>query len=116
MDFRLWIESETMRMPIASIVMTKCELYEAISNIIRGYPAVTEGPVEVAYLTKSKRYQLINGYHRMVKHMLEGQTNVEVIKTQDGDWSLPSVKFRFQPDKPFKGLEDFIEPYMLRKL
>lgn len=107
------------RIPIASLVMTRSELEAAISNIIRGHPAMTEGPVEVVYLPRSRRYQLVNGYHRMVNYLLQGASSVTVtVQLEPGNWRLPERRdrFVFQPDLPYKGLEAFIEPYMLRRL
>ena len=115
MEFRIWLEN-TLKLPIAAIVMTKDELQQAVENITRGYPAMTTGPVEVAIL-KSRRYQLVNGYHRMVQFLLNGQEDV-VANIVKGEWRLPSKneRFVFKPDLPFKGLEDFIEPYLLKRL
>jgi hypothetical protein len=106
-----------MELPIDSLIMTQDELLAAAENIARGYPAVTEGPLEVAYLPKSRRYQLTNGYHRMVEYLLSGKTSVPV-KVTEGEWNLPPIKgrFKFRPDLKYKGLEDFIEPYLLRRL
>ena len=111
------VASDVVRLPIDSLIMRKSELEAAISNISRGYPAVTEGPVEVAYLKRSRRYELVNGYHRMVGYLLAGETSV-LAKVSEGTWKLPpmSDRFVFQPELPFKGLEDFTEPYMLRRL
>lgn len=121
MNFKLWLE-QTKTLPIAELVMEKDELSAAIDNITRGYPAMTEGPVEVAYMTQMQpeRYQLVNGYHRMVEAMLRGEMQVQV-QIQDVDtsgWMIPQPNniFSFQPDQDYKGLEDFIEPYMLRRL
>ena len=110
-------KTDLKELPIDSLIITKSELEAAISNITRGYPAVTEGPVEVAYLKRFRRHQLVNGYHRMVDYLLAGQTSV-LAKVSEGTWKLPpmSDRFVFQPELPFKGLEDFTEPYMLRRL
>jgi hypothetical protein len=114
---RLAALPDTKELPISSIIMEKSELEAAVSNISRGHAAVTEGPVEVAYLPKSRKYQLTNGYHRMVALMLAGETRV-LANIHRGDWALPSrrERFTFQPELPFKGLEDFIEIYLLRRL
>ena len=114
---RVAVRQHPKELSIDSLVMTKEELIAAVENIARGYPAVTEGPLEVAYLPKSRRYQLTNGYHRMVEYMLAGKTSVPVMVIQ-GEWRLPPSKnrFQFQPGLRYKGLEDFIEPYMLRRL
>jgi hypothetical protein len=111
------VRQDPMELPIASLVMTKDELFQAAENIARGYPAMTEGPLEVAYLPKSRRYQLTNGYHRMVEYLLSGKISVPVRVTK-GEWRLPSSKdrFKFQPGLQYKGFEDFMEPYLLRRL
>lgn len=118
MSFKLWLENNIFSIPIASLIMTKSELAEAVSNIARGYPAATEGPLEVAVFPNSDRYQLVNGYHRMVEIMLRGKTSVYVEVTQNADWNLPTKRdrFQFEPDKPYKGLERFVEVYLLKRL
>ena len=107
-------------MPIDSLLMTKSELEAAVSNITRGYPAQTEGPVEVAYLEAAQKYELVNGYHRIVELLTTGATQVQV-KIQDVDtstWRVPPPEdtFIYRPDAQYGGLEDFLEPYMIRRL
>lgn len=114
---KIAVRQDPTELPIDSLIITKDELNQAVENITRGYPAVTEGPLEVAYLPKSRRFQLTNGYHRMVEYLLSGKTSVPV-KATEGEWKLPPMKdrFKFQPGLRYKGLEDFVEPYLLRRL
>ncbi len=118
MQFRLWFENIEQTLPIGSLVMTRSELQMAVENIARGYPAQTEGPVEVAYDRRSKRYHLTNGYHRMIEFIIRGKTNVLVKVTGEANWKLPpkSDRFVFNPGLPYGGLENFIEPYLLKRL
>ncbi len=109
-------------MLISSLIMTKEELSQAIDNISRGYPSQTEGPVEVVYRTEMQpeRYQLVQGYHRMVEAIVRGETEIQVMKLNEdtSKWMVPKPNdlFQFDWDLPYRGLENFIEPYMLRRL
>ena len=119
MNFKLWLE-QLLTMPISELVMTKEELSQAIDNISRGYPSMTEGPVEVVHMNQMQRYQLVQGYHRMVEAMLRGETQVQT-QVQDVDTSgymvpKPNDIFHFQPELEYKGLEEFIEYYILKRL
>lgn len=122
MNFKLWLEQKRERMLISQLILTKEELSQAIDNIARGYPAMTEGPVKVVYRTdlQPERYQLVNGYHRLVEAIVRGETEIEtMIEDEDTTgWMKPNPNelFNFQWDLPYRGLEDFIEPHMLRRL
>ena len=118
---KLSMLTETARriVPISSLIMTKSELFEAVSNITRGYPAQTEGPVEVAYLEAAEAYQLVNGYHRVVELLVSGQDQVQVkVQDEHASWDPPPPDdtFVYQPGEQYGGLEDFIEPYLIRRL
>lgn len=119
MKFKLWLENNNL-VPISTLLMSKSEIFEAVSNITRGSPSMTEGPVKVVYFKKAKKYQLVNGYHRVVEHIVRGEENIAImIGDEDtSDWKLPSRKdtFIYQNDLPYKGLESFIEPYLLKRL
>lgn len=114
--FLQFLENSVIQIPITSLIMTKSELKEAVGNIARGHPAITEGPIEVAMFPKDY-YQLVNGYHRMVEIMLRGENTISVKVTQNATWKISrSDRFKFEPDKPYKGLERFIEIHLLKKL
>jgi hypothetical protein len=122
MDFRMWlVESEgVIHVPLSKLVLTKSELQAAVENITRGYPAMTEGPVLVVDMGRGL-YQLVNGYHRLIPMMLSGADSVlALVDVSAGKrpWGLPtrSDRFRYDPSLPYKGLETFLEPYMLRRL
>ena len=114
------LEEEVITLPISSLLMTKSELFAAVSNITRGYPAQTEGPVEIAYLEAAQKYELVNGYHRMVEFLTRGidQVKAQVQDVDTSNWMVPTADdtFVYQPDMQYGGLEDFIEPYMIRRL
>jgi len=120
MDFRLWLESEVVTLPIASIIMDKDELYGAVSNIARGHTSMTDGPVKVAVHPKGE-YELVDGYHRMVMYMLQGHTQVSA-KVELATWKLgykkelSHLRFDFRPNLQYKGLEEFIELYLLKRI
>jgi len=122
MQFRVWHEQQVEMMSISSLLITKSELFDAISNVYRGYRAQTEGPVEVAYMPQVGRYQLVNGYHRMVEFIVSGQDRVLVkINGEDtSHWRVPAANelFVYQPDMEYGGLEEIpgVEQYMLRNL
>jgi len=120
LKFQQWLENEAeiKEIEIPSLIMTRSELFEAVSNIARGYPAATEGPIEVAYLPRVKKYQLVNGYHRMVDFLLEGRSTALAKITGQADWNLPNKNDRFvyMSKMRYKGLEEFVEPYLLKRL
>ena len=104
--------------PIASLIMTKEEIAAAVSNIARGHPAVAEGPVEVVDMGEGQ-YQLVNGYHRLIAVMLRGGLSaLATVNVSRGvkPWGMPSDRFEFVPELPYKGLEEIIEPYILKRL
>jgi hypothetical protein len=120
--FHIWLEGKgfrTVNIPIEKLIMTKSELAEAAENIARGYPAVTEGNVHVADMGDGY-YHLVNGYHRMIPMILEGD---EIIPAEVDlsygvkPWEMPTKdRFVYDPDERYKGLEHFIEFYVLRKI
>jgi hypothetical protein len=67
-----------------------------------------------------ERYQLVNGYHRVVEAMVRGETEIQtMIEDEDTTgWMKPSPNdlFQFDWDLPYRGMENFIEPYQLRRL
>lgn len=121
MKFKVWLEqSRTERVPISSLAMTKEEISQAVDNIARGYGAQTPGPIKVVYRTEMQpeRYQVVNGYHRIVEAIVRGETEIQImIEEEDtSKWMIPNDLFQFNWDLPYRGMEEFIEPYQLRRL
>jgi len=120
---RLWTEqSKIETVPISSLIATKEEISQAVDNISRGYGAQTMGPIKVVLRTDMKppKYQVVNGYHRLVEAIARGETEIQIaIEDEDiSGWMVPRSNelFQFNWDLPYRGLEDFIEPYQLRNL
>jgi hypothetical protein len=124
-QFRRWLESEehgkTLSLPISSLILTKSEIIAAAENIARGYQAMTTRPIEVVDMGRGK-YQVTNGCHRLVALIVvSGDSSVVVrVNSEHGvrPWKLPprNDRFRYYPDARYGGMEDILEPYLLRRL
>ncbi len=103
---------------IADLILTKEEIAAAVSNLSRGLPSQTEGPLEVNFHPSLNQYQLTNGYHRLVEAMVRGETSVPVKDDGQAAWRPPSRRERFyyDPSQDYYGMEEFIEHYELRRL
>ena len=112
------IVGQVMEMPIGQLLMTKEEIVAAVDNLSRGLPSMTEGPVEVDYHESIKRYQLTNGYHRLVETLMSGRSDITVKVDSIASWRPPSGNELFVPDwnEEYHGMEEFIEVYILRRL
>ena len=106
------------QIPIGQLLMTKEEIAAAVDNLSRGLPSVTQGPLEVRYHEAQKRYQLVNGYHRLVETLMRGQSDVQVMNTGPAEWRFPSPNELFVPDwdEEYYGMENFIEIYLLKRI
>lgn len=109
---------EPFRIPIQKLLISKDEIVSAVGNLHRGYPSMTQGPLEVAYHPKQKKLQLVNGYHRLVEALLRGETEVTVQVKEIADWGIPPRNTLYTPDYSarFKGLEEFNEVYELKRI
>jgi len=118
MRFQTWLENEIQEVPIGQLLMTKEEIAAAVSNLSRGLPSVTQGPLKVNYHESLGRYQLTNGYHRLVEALMSGKTSVQVQNDGPAEWRPPSKSEIFVPDwnQDYFGMEDFIEYYELKRL
>lgn len=119
MNFSQWLENnEIQEVLIKDLIMTKEEIKSAVSNLARGLPSMTEGPLFVMLHPSNNRYQLTNGYHRVVEALMNHKTYVSVRNIDNANWKLPSKKELFIPDfsLPFFGMEKFIEYYELKNI
>lgn len=126
MKFRNWLEAwgeeespnQIQEIPIGQLLMTKEEIAAAVSNLSRGMPSMTSGPLKVNYHKSLRRYQLTNGYHRLVEALMNRQTSVQVQNDGPAEWRPPSKSEIFVPDwdEEYFGMEHFIEYYELRRL
>ena len=120
MKFSQWLNEsdEIQEIPIARLLMTKEEIAAAVSNLSRGLSSMTPGPLEVSLHKALGKYQLTNGYHRLVETLMSGRTSVPVKVTGMAEWRPPSNKELFVPNwnADYFGMEDFIEYYELKRL
>lgn len=112
------LPKEPFRIPIQKLLIRKDDVVAAVGNLHRGYPSMTQGPLEVAYHPKQKRYELVNGYHRLVEALLRGETEVTVQVKEIAEWGIPPRNTLYTPDYSarFKGLEEFNEVYELKRI
>lgn len=120
MEFKEWLENanQIQQVPIDQLLLVKDEIIAAVSNLSRGLPSVTPGPVEVNYHQSVQKYELTNGYHRLVEALMRGETSISVKDTGPAEWSVPTGDRLFIPDydQEYYGLEEFIEYYELKRL
>jgi len=120
MKFKLWLNEvgEISEASIPDILMRKSEIEAAVSNLSRGMPSMTPGPVLVAYHESLNKYELVNGYHRVIEALLNGKTTIQIQNKELAQWSPPSSSDIFVPDfdREYFGMEDFIELYELKRL
>lgn len=104
--------------PIGSLLLSKEEVRAAVENLSRGLSSMTEGPVEVNYHPSLDKFQLTNGYHRLVEALMRGESEIEVNNEGEASWRPPNLGDRYKPDwdADYYGMEEFIELYMLRRL
>ena len=105
-------------LPIGSLLLTKEEIQAAVDNLSRGLPSMTEGPLEVNYHPAIDKFQLTNGYHRLVEALMSGQSEVKVQNTGQATWKPPSHDDIYKPDwsARYYGMGNFIEDYLLRRI
>lgn len=76
----------------------KYGLSRAYYNHINGRPTTSEGEaVTVRWINEERKYLVIDGYHRIVKAMLEGKETIRCKIDWFGskEWWLPPKKYRF---------------------
>lgn len=111
-------QSDVISVDLSKLVMTKDEIKAAVDNLVRGLLPQTEGPILVSRIGDEDRYQLINGYHRVVVAILADQKYMMAKIDGQADWQQPEIEEIYRPDwtKRYKGLEDFVEVYQLKHL
>ncbi|MDB4490008.1 hypothetical protein N9045_00685 [bacterium] len=109
---------DTGVLPIGSLILSKEEVQAATDNLSRGLPSMTEGPVEVNYHPSLGKFQLTNGYHRLVEALMRGESEIQVSNQGEASWRPPSLEDTYKPDwdADYYGMEEFIESYVLRRL
>ena len=121
MKFKIWMEQKekkTFDIEIEDLILTKDEIEAAVSNLSRGMSSMTSGPLFVSKHPLEGKYELTNGYHRLVEALMRGKTSVTVMNQGDAEWKMPSNDRLFKPDfdKEYYGMEDFTEYYELKNL
>ena len=74
---------------IKDIILNKDEIESAVDNISRGLRAITQGPLEVYYHPSEDKYELSNGYHRIIEALFQGKKEIEAISKGTATWDLP---------------------------
>ena len=119
MKFKIWVENkESFKINIEDLVLTKDDIEAAVSNLSRGMSRMTSGTLFVSKHPLEGKYELTNGYHRLVEALMRGDKTVTVLNQGDAEWKMPSEDRLFEPDfsKKYYGMEDFIEYYELKNL
>lgn len=101
---------------IKNIILTKDEVESAVDNISRGLGSMTQGSLEVYYHPLQDKYELSNGYHRIIEALFQGKKEIDVISKGTATWDFPQDIFSPDFNKKYFGMEDFIEEYVLKKI
>ena len=64
------------------------------------------------------KFELVNGYHRLVEYLIRGEREVPVKVSGNAEWKPPGKMDLFKPNwnERYFGMEDFIEIYQLKRL
>lgn len=118
MKLSILYETTQNNVPIEDLILTKQEIAQAVSNLARGMPSQTTGPLLVMLHKTENKYQLVNGYHRVVETLMRGEDTVTIKNTGIANWKIPKDSELFVPDfnQRYFGMEEFIEIYELRNL
>ena len=106
-----------MRIPVEKIILYKGDsgftkgVAAAFKNHSEGRITKSEGlPIVVSYVLAEKKYVVLDGYHRIVKGLLEGKTDFEcrydkndVLKEM---FWVPAAEQRYSPPKSSVTKED----------
>lgn len=111
-------EKGNITLDISELIMTKSEISAAVDNLSRGHMPQTDGPVTVGYLESLDKYQLLNGYHRIVLAILSGRRTILAHVDGTVTWDQPPKDDIYIPvwSERFKGMDEFIELYLLKRL
>lgn len=116
-NFTEFLENnQKFKILIKDIILTKDEIVSAVDNISRGLGSITQGPLEVYHHPSEDKYELSNGYHRIIEALFRGKKEIDVISKGTATWDLPKDIFSPDFDKKYFGMEDFVEEYILRKI
>lgn len=111
-------QSDIVSVNMSALIMLKDDILAAIENLARGMMPQTEGPITVSRFKQRYKFQLVNGYHRAVLAILAGKQTMLARVEGNATWQEPSAADTFTPDwtKRFKGLENFAEIYLLKRI
>jgi hypothetical protein len=109
MKFRIWLENQTIEIPLVNIVVSRKALVQAFRNWKDGRESRTFGSVGV-WQIDDNNYQLIDGYHRFVAAILNNNKTIksEIIGQGHSEYmtiTKPNDRFRYTPSMTYKDLE-----------
>lgn len=120
MKFRIWLENQTIEIPLANIIASRKALVQAFNNFKYGRESRASGPVQVWQIDDND-YQLIDGYHRFVAAMLTKHKTIksEIIgQGHSAYWTItkPNDQFRYTPSITYKNLENLADRELIDDL
>ena len=120
MEFRQWLESQTLQIPLADIVASRRAVVDAFTNFSNGRESRTNGPAEV-WQTEDGHYQLLDGYHRFIAAIVSGRKTLPSEVTEQGRSNYrkvvgPSDRFAYKPSMTYKDLEHLADMELLADL
>ena len=104
----------TFNLPVARLVAHRRSVTGALDSCTFGNWSRSSGPLEVIALSNEPgKFQLTDGYHRLIELLLSGATTVPVTEIPENDYyaiARPDQRLKWNMSKPYKGLEALIEP------
>lgn len=109
MKFRIWLENQTIEIPLTNIIASKKAIVQAFRNWKDGRESRTNGPVQV-WQIDDNNYQLIDGYHRFIAAILSTNKTIksEIIGQGHSEyWTITKQndRFHYTPSMTYKNLE-----------
>jgi hypothetical protein len=123
MRFNVWMENQAQLkgIPIQDMILRKEDLELAAHSLSQGRESMTSGPVKVYFVEQENKYDLADGYHRVLRAILDRRDVIlaEVHMVDDpNQLYVPPMRDRYvyQPHEHYLGLEDFIAVQTLRRI
>lgn len=118
--FRVWLENQIIQIPLGNLLISRKGLVQAFNDYKDGRESRTAGPVHV-WQTEDNKYQLVDGYHRIVNAILHGQQTIqaEIIGRGYSDyWAItkPKDQFQYKSSMTYNDLQDVADKELLDDL
>ena len=110
-------KGEENKLPVSQLLVNDDGLRQATYNTMDGKGSRTQGPLSVWKL-EDGRHLLVDGHHRLVRHLLNGATAVPYKVIGEGYtdyYAIPQKPFQYKKSR-YGGLERFAEGKLLQRI